>query len=189
MTYCSMTPTCLLACWKDNGKCVMYFMIISRLYDPSTYIGDKVNLGKCFSRWFFNNDLTLMIKKVTSCPYNDHPEKALDGVYMSRPITQFNADFDFDNPWIQFELEDIKLIKAVLVIPRSSDTRFKNVLVEIGKTETTMKRFDSYGPIEATPKQVIEFKGIYGPMKGKFIRLSKINENILIIGEIAIIGA
>ena len=143
-------------------------------------------MGLCYSRWFFNKDLTLIIKKVTSNGvFNSYfPEKAIDGVFTYGAIFIGGGT----HSWILFELEKVHLVKAILIIPRDKISRFKNVLLEVGKTESTLKKFDQYGPTEAVGFQVIEFQGLYGPMKGKFIKLTTGGSN-LIIAEAAILGA
>ena len=159
----------------------MYFAIISKRYDPATFAGAKTAMGSCFSRWFFKNDLTLKIKTVTfdkACKGN-----TVDGVYFYNAVTLCSYQ------WMQFELEEVELIKTILVMPRNPDSKFHDILIEIGRTESTMKTFDTYGPTASPKNQFVEFNGIRGPMKGKFIRISKTSDPILHIGEIAILGA
>ena len=84
------------------------------------------------------------------------------------------------------ELEKIELIKTVLVQPRVNNNRFTNIHIEIGLTQNSMKKFASYGSTNPNDNEIIIFQG--EPIKGKFIRILKKNEHLLIIAELAILG-
>ena len=186
-----MNPRCILACLKD-GQCEMYFGVISKRYDPNTFTGAKESKGICFSRWFFEKDWTLTIKALTHSAHFSNQLtgiRAMDGIYLQGNTFLFNSidqGAESLNPWILVELEEAKVIKTILVLTRSFKNKFKNILVEIGMSLTSMKTFDTYGPTQAPDNEVIEFKG--KSMKAKFIRFTKTSEVILIIAELAILG-
>ena len=187
-TFCSMNSRCLLTCWKD-GQCEMFFAVVSKRYDPSALSGAKESKGTCYSRWIFNKDWTLTIKRLTASSFgsNHQIDEAVDGIFIQGTDFYYHSTSHDSDPWYLVELEETQWIETILILPRSFSTHFKNVLIEVGLTESTMKTFATYGSTLAPANQVIELKG--NPIRGKFIKIRKQNERWLVIVEITILGS
>ena len=192
--FCNMNPRCTMVC-LDDGQCNVYYIIYSRLYDPDKYTNfQEEPLGECYSRFFFKNDITPTIKRLLpSSEYSwngDYTpaQNVIDGVYISDQHRSFSTKNNDLNPSLLIELKETKLIESILLVTRSIDSNFANIFVEIGNEVNALKPFDSYGPVEINAKVIVEFKSSNGPVKGKFIKIFKINQANLIIGELAILG-
>ena len=154
-----MNPRCLLTCWKD-GQCEMFFAIISKLYDPTTFSDSKASKGICYSRWLFKQDWTLTINQVTASSIHSsqfYAENSIDGIFLQGNVFIYHSYDHEENSHLLVELKEVKMIETILVMPRSSNTEFQDILIEVGQTMDTLKEFASYGSTVAEGNQVLEF--------------------------------
>ena len=111
-------PCMLERGWNMHHVLRLHLQTLRSFY---TYTGDKdSSVGICFSRWLFNQDLETIKRVTSSSIYNPLtvPEKAIDGAYIRYIISAFGSDSYDLNPWFLIELDEIKLIQTILIVPR-----------------------------------------------------------------------
>ena len=163
--------------------------MIGTFFDIATY-NEKTSARTCFSNWMFSYDLTQKIISSSASTEWSSPTLAYDGLYTWKNEHLFKTSSGDATPWVIFEFANSENIHKILTkLRETSKTYFSYTTVET-RVDPSHKWevFATYNANCPPKGTIVEFYGINGDVKAKFIKFSSTTTGVFSFGEIAILS-
>ena len=185
----------------SDQECSLYWAVVSKYFDPNGQVYNaKVTLNyKCYSSWYFPNEITKDIVAMTSPPNVNTflKEYTIQGFYgFSYPNTFLTAWIG-NKAWIQFDFGQIVQIQKILVRARNMtglfpNTLFDNIDARVGNVSSagdfTGFTLLYHYPLSSGDGELVVFEGS-APLWGRYASLQAMVDNtFLCIANVNILG-
>ena len=183
--FCSITIN--INNFTDNGNCKLYSAIVTSYYDPNDNVDDSptsIN-AKCYSSWYFSNDITDKITAITSSPALNNwiDVYTTNGVYVINNYNIWHSLY-VTNPWILYDFGKVVKIQKIIIKIRNAqgqNPEFRNVEVRVGKISASgdfsqYTLFDHY-PGVAVNGEVVVFEGSK-TLRGQYVSVQRLGSSV-----------
>lgn len=181
--------------------CSVYASYVSIFFDPTISLTSNpvatLNF-KCFSSWYFPNEITTAIEAFASSTVyiSNIPEHSVNGYYGIETFNNFVAAPPQTTPWIEYDFGKVVQIQKVIVKTRISifglSPQFKNVEVKVGNTSSPSGNFSSSTLLAqywntAVAGEVVVFEGS-SPIWGRYVSIQSAEDAFFILANVNILG-
>ena len=179
--------------------------MVSKHFDPDGYVSNsKVTLNyKCYSSWYFSNEITGNVVAMTSPPVYFSAsnfyllrEYTITGFYGFSIHNTFHTT-STNKPWIQYDFGQVVQIQKILVKARNAtwpniaNTWFSNVEARVGNVSSN-GNFTGFALLEhyistSGNGELVVFENS-APLWGRYVSLQSINDGFISFANINILG-
>ena len=129
--------------YSTDNICKTYFALVSPSWDPNGPLVNNARQSlnmKCYSSWYFRQDITPRIINAVASSVGKPPLLAVSGFYGTENHNLFHTNNQI-SPWVEFEFDNVVTITKIIVRARYSTvygiTAFDEMKAKVGNASYT----------------------------------------------------